>query len=117
FDRFGMMNVHKAGKPLSVFVRGLARDGRALDLARDPGWEGSGNRATFRDRELTGAHNCGFSDTSFAGGKRGEVGGVFWRTEEPFGFYADRVGPLTLDDPLRASGRVAFLAGAPDSGM
>src|SRR5262249_22032439 len=82
-----------------------------------PRWEGVGNRATLQDRELTGAHDFGFSDTSRAGGGRGELGGIFWRTENPFAYYADRVGPLTLDDPLTAGERVAFTVGAPDSGM
>ena len=66
---------------------------------------------------MTGTHNFGFSLTDSAGGKRGEAGGIFWRTERPFAYYADRIGTLTLADPLTASGRVAFRAGAPDSGM
>ena len=115
FDRFGMRNPLKAGGPLGIHLAGLKRDGKLIRLTEDPHWEGIGNRVTFKDSELTGTHNFGFSETSFAGGEKGELGGTFWRTEEPFGYYADRIGPLTLDDPLEASGRVAFALGAADS--
>jgi hypothetical protein len=117
FNRFGLMNTQKGGRPLTVYLGDLAYDGKAQDFARDPRWEGKGNRVTFQDGERTGAHHFGFSDSRFAGGKAGEVGGLFWRAEKPFGYYADCVGPLTLDDPLAASGKVAFTVGAPDSAM
>ena len=52
----------------------------------------------------------------FAGGSPGEVGGSFWRSG-PYCYYADRVGPLSLDDSLEASGKVVLKVGAPDSDM
>ena len=62
-----------------------------------------------------GAHDFGFSaKTNFAGGKPGEVGGDLWRSGK-YGYYADRIGPLTLDDRLEASGKVVLKVGAPDS--
>jgi hypothetical protein len=115
FDHFGLMNAFKAGRPLTIFHGDLQRDGKAINLTEDPRWEGSGNRVTFMDSDLTGAQNFGFSETRFAGGEKGELGGTFWRTESPFAYYADRIGPLTLHDPLQASGQVAFTLGAPDS--
>jgi hypothetical protein len=117
FDRFGLMNIHKGGHRLEVYVGDLIYGGKPLDLSHDPEWQGVGNRTTFEDRELTGAQDFGFSDTSYAGGKRGELGGIFWRRKTPFAYYADKVGPLTLDDPLSANGKIAFRVGAPDSAM
>lgn len=117
FDRFGLMNIHKAGGRLEIYVGDLHYGGKALDLSHDPEWQGVGNRKTYEDREPTGAQNFGFSDTNYAGGVRGELGGIFWRTERPWAYYADKIGPLTLDDPLLASGKIAFRVGAPDSAM
>src|SRR5262249_45372466 len=58
----------------------------------------------------------GFSPTKFAGGAEpGEVGGVVWRDVKP-AYYAAKVGPLTLDDKIEASGRLAVRAAASDSG-
>lgn len=125
FDRFGLMNLMKSGGAMTIYFGNLRHDGGTPDLSRDPGWIGSGNRATFQDREQAGAHDFGFSEkTSFAGGqptggagKPGEVGGSFWRTDKDWGYYADRVGPLTLDDRLEARGKVVLKVGAPDSDM
>src|SRR5439155_330583 len=52
----------------------------------------------------------------FAGGTAGEVGGDLWRSGK-YAYYADKVGPLTLDDRLEASGKVVLKVGAPDSDM
>jgi len=53
--------------------------------------------------------------TAHAGGKPGEIGGVIWRGHGP-AFYADKVGPLSLDDELFASGTIAFTSAGSDSG-
>jgi hypothetical protein len=117
FDHFGLMNMMKAGGPLAIYFADLRYGDKTPDLAKDPGWEGSGNRAAYQDREQGGAHDYGFSArTNFAGGKPGEVGGVFWRGGK-YSYYADRVGPLTLADRLEASGKVVLKSGAPDSDM
>jgi hypothetical protein len=117
FDHFGLMNLMKPGGALTIHFGDLRYDGKALDFSKDPGWEGSGNRATYADREQAGAHDFGFSpDTNFAGGRPGEVGGRFWRSGH-YGYYADRIGPLSLDDRLEAGGKVVLKVGAPDSDM
>jgi hypothetical protein len=117
FDRFGLMNLMKAGGTATIYFGDLALDGKPIDLTKDPGWEGSGNRVTYEDRERPGAHDFGFSPkTSFAGGSPGEVGGSLWRSGK-YAYYADRVGPLSLDDRLEASGKVVLQVGAPDSDM
>ncbi|HEX3601548.1 MAG TPA: hypothetical protein VHU84_15460 [Lacipirellulaceae bacterium] len=116
FDRFGLHNAMKAGGAAQIFFRDLKVDGRNIDLDHDPDWTGVGNHTTFEDRELTGAHNFGYSDTNFAGGQTGEVGGSFWRGGD-FAYYADRVGPLNLRQKLVAHGKVKLIAAGPDSDM
>src|SRR5205814_1074342 len=51
-----------------------------------------------------------------AGGKPGEIGGILWNATSQPSFYADHVGPFTLNDKLEASGTVCLRVGAPDSG-
>ncbi len=116
FDHFGLMNLMKAGGRMSIYFDDLQYDGHSEDFARDPNWDASGNRVTYKATDVAGAHNFGFSKTNHAGGKPGEIGGTFWRSGK-YGYYADRVGPLTLDDRLEASGKVVLKVGAPDSDM
>ncbi|MBI5684472.1 MAG: hypothetical protein HZC54_05295 [Verrucomicrobia bacterium] len=118
FDRFGMMNGMKAGGNVTLFFDDVQFNGQTQDFSKDPGWIGVGNRVEFEDREQTGGHNFGFSaDTSHAGGKPGEVGGAFWRTEKHWGCYADRVGPLTLEQRLEAHGKIKLVTAGPDADM
>jgi hypothetical protein len=116
FDHFGLMNMMKAGGRMSIYFDDLSYDGRSEDFAGDPKWDASRNRLTYKAVDIGGAHNFGFSDTNHAGGQPGEVGGTFWRAGK-YGYYADRVGPLSLDDRLEASGRVVLQVGAPDADM
>lgn len=115
FDRFGLCNATKAGGAVTMFFSDLQCDGQAQNLSRDPAWIGVGNRVSFEDTELVGAHNFGYSaKTSFAGGAPGEVGGSLWRGG-PFSYYADPVGPLDLEQRLEARGKVQLVTAGPDS--
>lgn len=115
FDRFGLCNATKSGGVLTMYFGDLEFDGHAQDFSTDPAWIGLGNRGEFADYELVGAHDYGYSaKTSFAGGVPGEIGGALWRGL-PFSFYADRVGPLNLEQSLQASGKVQLLTAGPDS--
>lgn len=115
-DRFGLMNGQRPGGGLTVYFDDLQFDGRTEAFATDPGWEGSGNRISYQPEDVGGVQRFGFSpDTAHAGGSPGEIGGVLWRTEKNPAYYADRVGSLSLDQPLEASGRVCLAVGAPDS--
>ena len=117
FDRFGLMNNMKPGNPLTVHFDDIQLDGKPEDFSQDPGWEAVGNHDKYDNREDGGAHDFGFNATStFAGGKPGEVGGMLWRSGA-FSYYADRVGPLSLNDRLEASGKIILTVGPPDSGM
>ena len=116
FDQCGLMNLMKPGGTIKIYFGDLSYDGRGQDFSQDPGWDASGNRFTYQSKDASGAHDFGFSATNFAGGKTGELGGTFWRGGK-YGYYADRVGPLSLDDRLEASGKVVLKSGGPDSDM
>ena len=117
FDRFGLMNGLKPGASMTIAFQKLELDGKELDPSRASEWISAGNRTNYTESNPAGAHNFGFSpQTSFAGGAPGEIGGNFWRSGA-FACYADRVGPLTPEQPLEARGRVVLLVGAPDSDM
>lgn len=116
FDHFGLMNMTKPGGSTTVYFDDLQYLGRAQDFSQDPKWDASGNRSTYKAKDVGGAHDFGFSPTNHAGGKVGEVGGTFWRSGK-YAYYADKVGPLNLDDRLEASGKVVLKSGAPDSDM
>lgn len=117
FDRFGLQNMMKSGGAATIYCDDLAYNGQKQDFTSDPGWTSVGNRITFEDREVVGAHDFGYSaKTSHAGGAPGEVGGGLWRSGD-FGYYADRVGPLDLERRLEARGKVRMLTAGPDSDM
>jgi hypothetical protein len=116
FDHFGLMNMMKAGGSMAIYFDDLSYNGQSQDFADDPKWDASRNRMTYKATDVGGAHNFGFSDTNHAGGRPGEVGGTFWRSGK-YAYYADRIGPLSLNDRLEASGRVVLQVGAPDADM
>jgi hypothetical protein len=121
FDRFGIFNQQIAGEGLTVYLDDLVIDGMAQDFSSDPGWEGTGNRVTFKDRVIRPVHDFGWRGTNHTGGGAGEVGGVMWRIEsmrpENACYYGRPVGRLTLDHELKASGSVCFSAAAADSAL
>ena len=117
FDHFGMMNLMKAGGTMTLHVDGVTVLGKAEDFSSDPKWEESGNRRTYQTSDVGGAHDFGFSATNHAGGaKSGEVGGTFWRTDK-WGYYADKVDPLTFTDRLEARGQINLVVGGVDADM
>jgi hypothetical protein len=116
-DRFGLMNMMKAGGTATIYFADLKINGESADLSSDPGWLGAGNRDSYEDRELVGAHNFGFSEkTNHAGGSVGEVGGDFWRSGK-YAYVGDRIGPLDLNQRLEARGKVKMVVGGPDADM
>jgi hypothetical protein len=116
FDRFGLMNAMKAGGTATIYFDDLQFNGQTQEFAKDPNWMATGNRASYEDMEQTGAHDFGFSPgTNLAGGAApGEIGGGLWRSGD-LGSYADRVGPLTLEQRLDARGKVRMVTAGPDS--
>ena len=117
FDRFGLVNSMRPGNPMTIYFDDLEYDGKVQDFSKDGGWVGVGNVASYERKDEGGAHDFGFSATSFSGGAAaGELGGTVWRSGA-YGYYADRVGPLSLEDRLEASGKIVLGVGPPDSGM
>ena len=72
----------------------------------DPGWEAFNNRIVPREYP-TIVQDFGYSQTSHAGSAAGEIGGQIWRASVP-AYYADKIGPKSLEDKLSASGTFAL---------
>jgi hypothetical protein len=121
FNRFGLLSIPKSfDTGGEVWLDDLSINGELEDFARDPGWEAIGNRRTYVSDGVRPRFDFGFSDTQFAGGKRkGELGGVVFRGDirnaDKVAYYGDRLAPLSLAKPLRASGRVSLRRGVSDS--
>ena len=121
FNRFGLLNVMKsADNGTGIYLDDVTVNGRAESFDADPKWDGKNNRTTYTTQNVRPRFDFGFSPTQFAGGKsRGELGGLFFRGDcrypQRMAFYADRVGPLSLDKPFRAAGKVALTRAVSDS--
>jgi hypothetical protein len=121
FNRFGLMNVAKhydTGGEL--WLDDVTINGELEDFGRDPGWDEHDNRRTFTTVNVRPRFNFGFSPTQFAGGRTaGELGGLVFRGDnryaERLAYYGDRLETLSLERPLRASGRVSLRRGISDS--
>ncbi len=122
FNRFGIFNQQISGDSLSIYLDDLTIDEKYEEFTQEPQWLGIGNRTTFQNKIVRPYHHFGYRNTQYAGGASvGEVGGIMWRNEsmepERSGFYAVPAGKLTLDQELKASGKIAFCAGSADSGI
>lgn len=119
FDRFGLFNQQISGDALTVYIDDLVLDGAPESFDSDPAWEGLNNRVTFLDRTIRSYHDFGYRRTNHAGGSPGEIGGLVWRIEstqpEKAGYYGAPIERLSLDNELRASGKVALVLGSADS--
>ncbi|MDO8589020.1 MAG: hypothetical protein Q7T82_18490 [Armatimonadota bacterium] len=121
FNRFGLLNVMKSYDGAGdLWLDDLSIDGEAQDFSRDPQWKGLRNRGEYTTAGVRPRFDFGFSPTHYAGGKaKGELGGVIYRGDcrypERMACYGDRLKTLTLDHPLRASGKVAMRRGVSDS--
>lgn len=118
-DRFGLFNMQTYHRPIEFYVGDLTVNNQKIDLGHDPNWKGLYNRATFVERDFQRT-DFGYSETSWAGGGIGEIGGQFYRLEpnDPnAGYFGDSVGGLTLDDPVTFSGKICFVNGTTDAGM
>lgn len=117
FDRFGFWNVQTEGGSLDVFIDDLTVNGETLTFDTNPDWQAVGNDGTFTEHVIRPLHDFGYSPTQHAGGRSpGEIGGIIFRDEKPT-YYGAPIAPLSLDDELFASGRVALHAAASDSGV
>ncbi len=121
YNRFGIFNQQLPGRAMVIYFDDLRINEKIEDFSTDPGWEGVGNHEYFDDPVLYGTNDFGFSPTSYAGGKTGEIGGRLWRVDkgEPHlkGWYGTDTGELTLNDRLEAHGKIAFRKFSIDAGM
>jgi hypothetical protein len=108
FDSFGMINAITNGGAVTAFFDDLTIDGHSEPFDVEPQWVGSGNRDRHDDYGREGAHQFGFSETSHAGGRPGEAGGLMYSSSTTPAYYGTGVGQLTLDEPLTASGKIAL---------
>jgi hypothetical protein len=121
FTRFGLLPVQKsADDGGEVWLDDVTIDGQTDDFANDPGWEGVGNRRTYQTADVRPWFDFGYSPTRHAGGRAaGELGGLVFRGDcrypDKLAAYGDRLAPLTLEKPLRASGKVALRRAVSDS--
>ncbi len=119
-SRFGLFNIQRYGNFMEVYFGDLTINGEKIDLSQDPDWEGKNNRARWIEPDFHAMMDFGFTETNWAGKGPGEIGGLFWRTEteDPnFAFYGDKVGELTLEDPVKFEGWINFVTGMTDAAM
>ena len=121
FDRFGILNQQIYGDEITAYFDDLVVDGAQYDFASDPNWEGVDNRATMEDIAIRPYHDFHHRTTNFAGSAPGEIGGFIWRIEsttpEHAGYYGAPTGRLTMNDELKASGKICFKRAAVDCGL
>lgn len=121
FNRFGILTVTKsADTGGEVYFDNFAIDGERELFDEDPLWDGKGNRRSYTSRFVRPRFDFGFSPTHFArGATAGELGGRIFRGDcrDPgrLASYGDRIGPLSLDRPIHAEGKVAMTRGVSDS--
>lgn len=121
FNRFGFLNVMKSADDAGeVYLRDVEVMGTKDSFTKDPHWDGFQNRREYTTSVIRPQFNFGYSNTQFAGGQtRGEIGGQVFRGDaryaDTLASYADRLEPLTLDRPIKASGRIVLLRAVSDS--
>ena len=123
FNRFGILNVLKSADGGGTLWLDDVDVNGALDrFDADPKWEARDARRVYTTANVRPRFDFGYSATRHAGGAgAGEMGGLVFRGDERFpdkmAYYGDRLRPLTLDRPLKASGRVALTRGVTDSSV
>ncbi len=121
FTRFGILNVVKsADSPGTLWLDDVEVDGVMDRFDADPKWDARNARKTYLTSNVRPQFDFGYSATRHAGGAAaGEMGGLVFRGDERYpdrmAYYGDRLKPLTLDRPLKASGRVALRRAVTDS--
>lgn len=120
FNRFGLFNIQRYGNSIELWISDLTVNGEKIDLSMDPKWVGKNNRVSYTSLDFHPKQDFGYAQTNWAGKSPGEIGGTFWRTEpnDPhFAWYAVEVGTLTLEDPIKFSGRINYITGMTDAAM
>src|SRR5687767_14078549 len=98
-----------------LFASFALAEPRTQTFDTDPGWIGVNNRVVPAEYP-TVVQDFGYSRTNHAGTSPGEMGGVVTRAATP-AYYGDKIGALTLDEKLTASGTFAFTKTSPGAGV
>jgi WD40 repeat protein len=123
FNRFGLMTVMKSADTAGeLWLDDVTVNGETEHFDADPRWDEFQNRRTYESRNVRPRFDFGYSPTQHAGGRaRGELGGLSFRGDcrypERMACYGDRLNELTLEKPLRASGKVGMIRGVTDSAI
>ena len=123
FDRFGFLNVIKSVDDRgSMWIDNLNLNGVTETFTTNPGWVGFNNNSFYSSNNVRPRFDFGYSGgTSYAGGgSTGEIGGATFRgnsgAESLMAYYGGKLDQtLTTEQPLHASGKVAFRRGVSDS--
>jgi hypothetical protein len=116
FDRFGIWTQQTPGEVLELYLDDVQIDGVEESFDHDPQWAQEGNHDSYQQRVLRPYHAFGYSNTNHTGGQLGEIGGIVFRDERP-AYYADVVGPYSMEDELEAAGRITLRSASADSGV
>jgi hypothetical protein len=123
FNRFGLMTVMKSADTGGhVWLDDVQVGQTRYDFADDPRWDAAGNRRAYESPLVRPRFDFGYSPTNFAGGRQpGELGGLVFRGDcrypERMAWYADRLEPLSLAEPIKAAGKVCLRRGVSDSSV
>jgi hypothetical protein len=121
FNRFGLLNVLKqADGAGEVWLDDININGELESFDHDPHWKEFQNRRSYITDDVRPRFDFGYSPTHYAGGKAsGEMGGLVFRGDGRYtnmmAFYGDRLHELTVQRPLRASGKIALRRAVSDS--
>ncbi len=121
FNHFGFLNIVKSvDSSGDLWIRDLVINGEKISLDADPKWDEVNNRKRYRSEEVRPRFNIGHEASNFAGGAAaGEIGGLFFRGDcrevEKLFYYGDKIGALSLNDPLSISGKITLRRGVSDS--
>lgn len=121
FNHFGLLNVVKsADGGGEIWLDDVAVNGETESFDRDPHWDEFQNRRTYVSEIVRPRFNFGYSATQYAGGSAtGEMGGRIFRGDGRYtntmAFYGARLEELTLDKPLKASGKIVLRNAVSDS--
>lgn len=122
FNRFGLLNIMKSvDDGGEVWLNNVNINDHPEDFRRDPGWDGFQNRRTYETTNVRPHGDFGYSATQYAGGRKGELGGLVFRGDCRYpgamACYGDRLAELRMDKPLKASGKVSLVRGVSDSAV
>lgn len=121
FNRFGLLTVVKqADGGGEIWLDDINIGGQIETFDRDPKWTEFQNRRSYLTRDVRPRFDFGYTPTQHAGGQAaGEVGGLVFRGDGRYtnmmAYYGDRLQEMSLERPLKASGKISLRRAVSDS--